>query len=72
MLSPDGSVITGQFQIDAAKTTCVRGVGLARGKSCRIGLQFAPTTSGRQTATLVVTDNASNGPQQVMLRGSGM
>ncbi len=66
-----GSMTAGQFLIDAARTTCVNGMSLARGKTCRIGVQFAPSATGPQTAMLVVSDNSSNGPHQVLLKGSG-
>ena len=66
------SMTAGQFAIDAARTTCVNGLSLARGKSCHVGLQFAPTSSGAQSTTLVVTDSSSNGPHQVVLKGTGM
>jgi hypothetical protein len=66
------SITTGQFVIDAARTTCVDGLSLARGKNCHVGVQFAPTSSGVQSNTLVVTDSSSNGPHQILLKGTGI
>jgi hypothetical protein len=62
---------TAEFVIDPARTTCVAGLSLPRGRNCRVGIHFAPTVTGPQTDTLVVTDNASNGPHQVQLKGAG-
>jgi hypothetical protein len=66
------SIAAAQFAIDPAKTTCVSGMSLPRGHNCRIGIHFAPTATGLQTGTLVVTDNATNGPHQIRLKGSGL
>ncbi len=44
---------------------------LAAGRSCTITVTFAPSALGSLTATLTVTDNASNSPQTVALSGTG-
>lgn len=44
---------------------------LAPGASCSIFVTFAPTGSGTRTASLSITDNASNSPQSVSLTGTG-
>jgi hypothetical protein len=41
------------------------------GSSCTISVNFTPTASGTQNATLSMTDNASNSPQVYKLRGIG-
>ena len=47
------------------------GSSLAAGASCTINVSFAPTATGTRTATLNVSDNATNSPQTVSLTGSG-
>ncbi len=39
---------------------------------CGITLTFAPTTAGSQTATVNITDSASNSPQTISLKGNGV
>jgi hypothetical protein len=47
------------------------GTSLAAGTSCNINVTFSPAVSGTRTATLTVTDNASNSPQTATLTGTG-
>jgi hypothetical protein len=47
------------------------GTSLAAGTSCNINVTFTPAASGTRTATLTVTDNASNSPQTANLTGVG-
>ena len=47
------------------------GTSLAAGTSCNINVTFSPAASGTRTATLTVTDNASNSPQTATLTGTG-
>jgi hypothetical protein len=47
------------------------GSSLAPQASCTINVTFSPATTGTRTATLTVTDNASNSPHMVNLSGSG-
>lgn len=49
--------------------TC--GTSLAAGAQCSLSVKFAPTTSGTQTGTVSITDNAANSPQTVALQGTG-
>ncbi|PYU92591.1 MAG: hypothetical protein DMG25_11805, partial [Acidobacteria bacterium] len=58
--------ISGQF-VDT--NNC--GGSLAVGASCAINVASAPTSSGTQTGTLTISDNASGSPQTVSLTGSG-
>ena len=52
-----------------ATTNC--GTSLAASASCTFTIAFAPQTSGTLTATITLTDNASNSPQTVTLTGGG-
>ena len=49
--------------------TC--GSSLAANSSCTIDVIFTPSTSGAESALLVVTDNAAPGTQSVALAGTG-
>ena len=48
------------------------GSSLAPGARCVISLTFAPTTSGALTGSLIVTDDAGDSPQTVVLAGTGI
>jgi len=50
--------------------TC--GTGIAASAQCTITVTFLPTTSGAQTGTVTITDSASNSPQSISLKGSGV
>jgi Cep192 domain 4 len=50
-------------------TTC--GGSLAAFASCTIPVQFKPTALGSRSATVNVTDNASNSPQSASIAGTG-
>ena len=58
--------ISGPF---AQTNTCGTSVN-AKGK-CTISVTFSPTTTGKATGTLTVTDSASNSPQTTALSGTG-
>ncbi len=45
---------------------------LGAGKSCGIKVTFTPSALGSRTATLTVTDTATNSPQTVSLTGTGV
>lgn len=45
--------------------------GVASKAKCYIGVQFGPKATGTRTATLNLTDNATNSPQLVPLTGTG-
>ena len=57
----------GDFVINS--NTC--GTSIAVGHSCKIGVAFAPTTTGSRSAALTMTDSATNSPQSVSLTGTG-
>jgi hypothetical protein len=65
-------VITGTNPGDFAKTatTCVS--ILAANKSCTVSVTFTPGALGARSATLVITDAATNSPQQIALSGKGV
>ncbi len=44
---------------------------LAPGGTCTIDVYFTPSTTGTRTATLTITDDATNSPQTVALTGIG-
>ena len=52
-----------------ATTNC--GTSLAASASCTFTIAFAPQTSGTLTATITLTDNASNSPQTITFTGGG-
>jgi len=58
------------FGIDVAKTTCVAGLSVAAGKSCRVAILFSPTMSGPWTGLLHITGNMTN-PGSITLIGAG-
>jgi hypothetical protein len=57
---------TGDF---AQKNTC--GTSLAALGTCNINVTFKPLIKGLRTGYLMVKDGADNGPQVVMLQGTG-
>ena len=61
---------TGTNSGDFSQTnTC--GASLTAGASCSINITFKPTAAGTRTASITITDNASNSPQSVSLTGIG-
>jgi hypothetical protein len=40
--------------------------------SCTVGVGFKPTTAGLRSATLSITDNAADSPQNLVLSGNGL
>ena len=44
---------------------------LTKGSGCTLTIVYSPTASGAQSATVKVTDNASNSPQVISLTGTG-
>lgn len=61
-----------QFLLEPSDSTCSSVGTLPAGLSCKIAVRFTPNTEGRQTATLTVTDSATNSPQTASLVGIGM
>jgi hypothetical protein len=59
--------ISGDFAISS--NTC--GATLAVGAICKVKVTFTPTQTGIRTGSLTFTDDASNSPQIVPLKGTG-
>src|SRR5439155_11033492 len=70
-LSITSIAITGTNSGDFGQTNNC-GSSLAAGSSCAINVTFTPAATGTRSATLTVTDNASNSPQTASLTGSGV
>jgi len=67
-----GSVaISGTNPTDFTIQSNTCGLVLA-GTSCSVNVTFTPTGLGSRSASLVITDNATNSPQSVPLSGSGI
>jgi FG-GAP-like repeat/Abnormal spindle-like microcephaly-assoc'd, ASPM-SPD-2-Hydin len=47
------------------------GASVAAGASCTISVVFTPTSTGNQSASLAITDDAPGSPQTVSLSGAG-
>jgi len=58
---------TGDFAVSA--TACT--TSLAPKSSCTISVTFSPTTTGKRTGQLSVSDSADNSPQTAALTGTG-
>ncbi len=62
--------ITGTNSGDFAQTnTC--GASVAAGANCTISVTFTPSAAGSRTASVTITDDASDSPQAVSLTGTG-
>jgi len=66
-LTVSGVTATGEF---AETNTC--GSTVAAGASCSISATFVPTSSGSQSGSITIADNASTSPQTVALAGTGV
>ena len=69
-LSISSIVITGLHAGDFTRTTTCKS-NLAVGKSCTVSVTFRPATGGARTASLAISDNAADSPQEVPLTGTG-
>jgi Abnormal spindle-like microcephaly-assoc'd, ASPM-SPD-2-Hydin len=67
-----GNTITGTNATDFSQSATTCGASLAAHSSCNISVTFTPSVSGAETATLNITDSASNSPQTVSLTGTGV
>jgi hypothetical protein len=69
--SGSGIAISGTNSGDFSQTnTC--GASLAAGANCTISVTFKPTATGTSTASMTITDDAGNSPQNVSLTGTGV
>ena len=65
--------IATNLSVYTASTNCPASPAkLAAGAKCTISITFTPTALGATSATLSVTDNASNSPLTVSLSGTGV
>src|SRR6266704_3326685 len=73
-LSISSIALTGTNAADFAQTnTCPASTNtLAAGSSCTITITFTPGTTGARSASLILTDNATDSPQTVALGGTGI
>ncbi len=71
VLSITSIAVTGTNAGDFAQTnTC--GTSVAAGSSCTISVAFTPQATGPRSASLSLTDNASDSPQTPALSGTGV
>jgi surface antigen len=56
------------FGIDGS-TTCVAGKTIAPGDSCQVSVTFSPLTEAAESATVLISDNASASPQVIPVSG---
>ncbi len=54
----------------AVTNTC--GTTVKAGGKCTISITFSPTTTGKATSTVTITDNANDSPQTISVSGSGV
>ena len=73
LLLTSGPTLTGANAGDFAIAGDCAGVTLQNnGDTCAIVVTFRPTAAGPRTATISVTDGATNSPQTIALRGTGI
>ena len=65
------SQATSGFSIVSRRTTCVAGLSIAAGESCRVAVIFAPIASGPTSDALVVTGTMTNSGAQIPITGAG-
>jgi hypothetical protein len=70
-LTISGISITGVDSGDFAQTNNCP-ASMVPGATCTINVTFTPAATGTRTATLAVSDNATNSPQTVALSGMGV
>ena len=64
------STLTVSSNFSLAGTTCGNGETLAPSAYCMIDVTFTPTTKGSQSGSVLITDNARNSPQNIILSGT--
>jgi archaellum component FlaF (FlaF/FlaG flagellin family) len=70
-LSISNIAISGANPGDFNQTNNCSGT-VAQGSECGVSVTFTPSALGARTASLVITDNASDSPQSIMLTGIGI
>ena len=71
-LSKPSITITGTNAPDFSPTNTCTAASYAPGAKCTISVKFTPSMLAAESASLMVTDNASNSPQTVPLTGTGV
>lgn len=67
-----GIAISGVNQTEFAQSATTCGASLNGHTSCTISVTFTPVTTGAMSATLTIIDSASDSPQTVSLKGTGV
>jgi hypothetical protein len=67
-----GGSAPGDYVLDVGGDCPLSPKTLGAGDKCNIPVTFTPSELGSRTATLTVTDDASNSPQTVALTGTGV
>ncbi len=72
--NPSGAplLISGVTASDAFTVTNACPATLAPGSSCALSISFSPTAIGDASGVLTISDNASGGPQNVPVHGTGV
>jgi Glycosyl hydrolases family 39 len=70
-ISIRGIAFTGTNAADFIISSKTCGSTLAAKAGCTVAIRFKPSATGTRTATLTITDSASNSPQKVALSGLG-
>jgi hypothetical protein len=65
-----GGTDAGDFVI-SSNTCPPPSKSLGPGKTCKVGLEFKPTTTGTRNASLLFTDDGGGSPQKAALSGTG-
>jgi hypothetical protein len=60
---------SGDFTIDASRSSCIAGLVLSAGESCRVAITFAPSSKGAKADTLML--NAGGIAKMIALLGAG-
>jgi len=71
-LSKPSITITGTNAPDFSQTNTCTASSYAPGAKCTISVKFTPSLLAPESASLMVTDNASSSPQMVPLSGTGV
>jgi hypothetical protein len=68
-----GALLISSIAVSSSEYSVANNCGssLGQNKSCTLTVTFTPSKTGPRTATITVTDNATNSPQKLFLTGSG-
>lgn len=67
-----GIQLTGDGDDFEQRTTCPLNDRLPPDRRCEINVLFTPQQVGNRTATIVISHNAKDSPQRIVLRGTGI